>query len=108
MLTRPLPSYLKIGACRHGDRCSRKHTRPQFSQTLVIQNMYQNPAHIPGSTSNPHLRPAGAAPLDANPTSGLSDTELEEYFNQFCESRPDVCGLFSENPSVSEWPRARP
>ncbi|KAL8276725.1 hypothetical protein RQP46_010904 [Phenoliferia psychrophenolica] len=79
--------YLKIGACRHGDRCSRKHTRPQFSQTLVIQNMYQNPAHIPGTTSNPHLRPAGSEPIQAlNPAaSGLSDKELEEYFNQFYE-----------------------
>jgi len=37
--------YLKIGACRHGDRCSRKHIKPQFSQTVVIQNMWSNPAH---------------------------------------------------------------
>ncbi|KAK4702817.1 splicing factor U2AF 35 kDa subunit, partial [Phenoliferia sp. Uapishka_3] len=59
--------------------------RPQFSQTLVIQNMYQNPAHIPGTTSNPHLRPQGSAPLDANPASGLSEKELDEYFNQFYE-----------------------
>merc|ERR1712227_997566 len=35
--------YLKIGACRHGERCSRKHIKPQYSQTIVILNMYTNP-----------------------------------------------------------------
>ncbi|KAJ9596127.1 hypothetical protein L9F63_012711, partial [Diploptera punctata] len=24
--------YFKIGACRHGDRCSRIHNKPTFSQ----------------------------------------------------------------------------
>lgn len=24
--------YFKIGACRHGDRCSRLHNKPTFSQ----------------------------------------------------------------------------
>jgi len=77
--------YLKIGACRHGDRCSRKHIKPQFSQTLVIQNMYQNPSHAPGTTSNPHLRPPGSAPPDPNPSSALNEQELKEYFDQFYE-----------------------
>ena len=31
-------------ACRHGDRCSRLHNKPTISQTLLLQNMYQNPA----------------------------------------------------------------
>ena len=37
--------YLKIGACRHGDKCSRKHIKPQFSQTILLANVYNNPAH---------------------------------------------------------------
>ncbi|KAI7875900.1 RNA-binding domain-containing protein [Lichtheimia hyalospora FSU 10163] len=37
--------YFKIGACRHGERCSRKHVKPTFSQTILIANMYKNPAH---------------------------------------------------------------
>ncbi|KAI9485874.1 MAG: hypothetical protein EXX96DRAFT_476012 [Benjaminiella poitrasii] len=41
--------YFKIGACRHGDRCSRKHVKPTFSQTLLIANMYKNPAHDPNN-----------------------------------------------------------
>ncbi|KAL4246013.1 U2 auxiliary factor small subunit [Abortiporus biennis] len=39
--------YYKIGACRHGDRCSRKHIKPSFSQTILLPNVYHNPAHDP-------------------------------------------------------------
>lgn len=31
--------YCKIGACRHGDKCSKKHIRPLSSHTIVIYNM---------------------------------------------------------------------
>ncbi|CAE7192341.1 unnamed protein product [Rhizoctonia solani] len=42
--------YYKIGACRHGDRCSRKHIRPPFSQTILLPNVYHNPAHNPNAS----------------------------------------------------------
>ncbi|CEP00477.1 RNA recognition motif containing protein [Plasmodiophora brassicae] len=38
------PFYFKIGACRHGNRCSRMHVRPNFSQTVLIPHLY-NPPH---------------------------------------------------------------
>jgi splicing factor U2AF 35 kDa subunit len=37
------PFYFKIGACRHGDRCSRQHHKPPFSQTILIKHMWTNP-----------------------------------------------------------------
>ena len=37
------PFYFKIGACRHGDRCSRLHNRPVISETILFKNMYINP-----------------------------------------------------------------
>jgi splicing factor U2AF subunit len=37
------PFYNKIGACRHGERCSRVHNKPTFSQTVVIPHMYNSP-----------------------------------------------------------------
>jgi splicing factor U2AF 35 kDa subunit len=37
------PFYFKIGACRHGDRCSRQHNKPIISQTLLIPHMYVAP-----------------------------------------------------------------
>eukprot|EP00475_Leptophrys_vorax_P039281 TRINITY_DN706_c1_g1_i1.p2 TRINITY_DN706_c1_g1~~TRINITY_DN706_c1_g1_i1.p2 ORF type:complete len:304 (-),score=64.03 TRINITY_DN706_c1_g1_i1:1487-2350(-) len=41
------PFYFKIGACRHGNRCSRTHVRPNFSQTILIPNMYTPPPPLP-------------------------------------------------------------
>jgi hypothetical protein len=35
--------YFKIGACRHGDRCSRLHSRPMISPMILLSNMYQWP-----------------------------------------------------------------
>ena len=37
------PFYHKIGACRHGERCSRLHNKPTFSQTILLSHMYQSP-----------------------------------------------------------------
>ena len=45
--------YYKIGACRHGDRCSRKHVKPSYSQTVLLPNLYQNPAYDAKNKMNP-------------------------------------------------------
>lgn len=37
------PFYFKIGACRHGDKCSRQHHRPPFSETIIVKHMWNNP-----------------------------------------------------------------
>ncbi|OII77350.1 U2 SNRNP auxiliary factor small subunit [Cryptosporidium andersoni] len=36
------PFYWKIGACRHGDQCSRSHYKPTNSPTVIIRHMYEN------------------------------------------------------------------
>lgn len=48
--------YCKIGACRHGDKCSKKHIRPVRSNTIVLYNML----HIP--------------------TSGLDQSSFEDFY----------------------------
>ncbi|GBG33024.1 Splicing factor U2AF 35 kDa subunit [Hondaea fermentalgiana] len=35
--------YIKMGVCRHGDKCDRAHNKPAFSQTVMIPGMYPNP-----------------------------------------------------------------
>jgi splicing factor U2AF subunit len=45
--------YFKIGACRHGETCSRKHVKPQYSPTVLLPNMYLNPANDPTCTLTP-------------------------------------------------------
>jgi len=37
------PFYFKIGCCRHGDKCSRKHDRPAFSPTILIKHIFRHP-----------------------------------------------------------------
>lgn len=56
--------YFKIGACRHGDRCSRRHVQPTRSKTILLSNLYQNPRHL-----DPHCR--------------LSDAQLQQQFDEF-------------------------
>ncbi|KMZ69098.1 Splicing factor U2af 38 kDa subunit [Zostera marina] len=65
------PFYFKIGACRHGDRCSRLHNRPTISPTLLLSNMYQRPDVI-----TPGVDPQGQ-PIDPN--------KIQEHFEDFYE-----------------------
>ncbi|XP_070388744.1 U2 small nuclear ribonucleoprotein auxiliary factor 35 kDa subunit-related protein 2-like isoform X1 [Dermacentor albipictus] len=38
----PCPFYLKTGACRFGDWCSRAHPRPVVSRTLLLRGLYSH------------------------------------------------------------------
>lgn len=70
--------YFKIGACRHGDRCSRLHNKPTFSQTILLQNMFQNPNN---QTQNP-----GIQPLTTEEEQRRFDTFFEDVFVE-CEEK---------------------
>uniref|UniRef100_A0A6V2TA99 C3H1-type domain-containing protein n=1 Tax=Emiliania huxleyi TaxID=2903 RepID=A0A6V2TA99_EMIHU len=64
------PFYLKMGACRHGDRCSRIHNRPILSQTVLLQNMYLPPPQQYDPMGNPLPQ---------------SEEELQDHFEEFYE-----------------------
>merc|ERR1712117_945589 len=64
--------YFKIGACRHGERCSRIHNKPTFSQTIVLQNLYINPQNSAKSADGSHL-------------ANVSDEEMQEHYDNFLE-----------------------
>ena len=72
--------YFKIGACRHGDKCSRLHNKPTFSQTLLLQNMFQNP-------QNQAATQDGKETLVIPGTSAniMSDVEAQEHYDTFFE-----------------------
>lgn len=36
--------FTKIGACRHGEKCSRKHLKPAVLCTILIPNFYVSPS----------------------------------------------------------------
>lgn len=71
------PFYFKIGACRHGDRCSRLHTKPSISPTLVLSNMYQRPDMI-----TPGVDPQGQ-PLDPR--------QIQRHFEVYIYICVSVC-----------------
>uniref|UniRef100_A0A673J4Y1 C3H1-type domain-containing protein n=1 Tax=Sinocyclocheilus rhinocerous TaxID=307959 RepID=A0A673J4Y1_9TELE len=53
--------YLKIGACRHGDRCSRLHNKPTFNahfvfHTIVLMNIYCNTQNSAQSADGLHCK----------------------------------------------------
>ncbi|CAG9465158.1 unnamed protein product [Pedinophyceae sp. YPF-701] len=74
------PFYLKIGACRHGDRCSRMHNVPSISQSILIRNLYQNPVLT---------QPAGpdGLPLPIDTNEKLEDFEdfYEDVFEELAK-----------------------
>jgi splicing factor U2AF subunit len=64
------PFYFKIGACRHGERCSRLHNKPTFSQTITLKHIYINPQNSAQTADGSHL-------------TGVSDLEAQEHFDEF-------------------------
>ena len=64
------PFYLKMGACRHGDRCSRIHNRPILLQTILLQNMFLPPPQQYGQDGLP-------IPQD--------EDDLQDHFEDFYE-----------------------
>lgn len=66
------PFYWKIGACRHGERCTRLHNKPTNSQSLLIPHMFPNPR------CTPLMDPNG------NPIQ-FTDDFLQDHFEDFLE-----------------------
>ncbi|KAI0985958.1 hypothetical protein GJ496_005113 [Pomphorhynchus laevis] len=64
--------YFKIGACRHGEKCSRVHNKPAFSQTVVMKNLYLNPRHT---------NRISGKPLNED----MSEEDEQHHFNEFYE-----------------------
>ncbi|KAK6130567.1 hypothetical protein DH2020_035659 [Rehmannia glutinosa] len=81
------PFYFKIGACRHGDRCSRLHNRPTISPTLLLSNMYQRPDMITPGVD------AQGQPIEAR--------KIQEHFEDFFEDIYEELRKFGEIESLN-------
>ena len=72
------PFYFKIGACRHGDRCSRQHNKPTISPTILLPHLYVNPA-LPATAE-------GTAILDGSaPAPVMDPAAAQAHFEAFYE-----------------------
>lgn len=62
--------YFKIGACRHGEKCTKTHNVPSFSQTVLLRNLYLSPIN---SAQNALTRDQ------------ITDDELQRHFDDTYE-----------------------
>ena len=74
------PFYFKIGACRHGDRCSRQHNKPTISPTLLLPHLYVNPALPAGGAEGGSGDGSGAPPAPA-----MDPAAAQAHFEAFYE-----------------------
>ncbi|KAF5401031.1 hypothetical protein P879_00735 [Paragonimus westermani] len=63
--------YFKIGACRHGEQCSRLHNKPSFGQTILLQNLYIAPQNTAQSADGSHIN--------------LTEVQAQQIFDEFFE-----------------------
>ena len=62
--------YFKIGACRHGLKCTKLHNMPAFSQTVLLKHLYLSPLN---SIQN------------AGERSNYTEDELQQHFDDTYE-----------------------
>lgn len=82
------PFYFKIGACRHGDRCSRLHTKPSISPTLLLSNMYQRPDML----TTPAVDPQGQS---------LDPRKIQDNFEDFYEDLYEELSKYGQIESLN-------
>uniref|UniRef100_A0A914Y7L1 C3H1-type domain-containing protein n=2 Tax=Panagrolaimus superbus TaxID=310955 RepID=A0A914Y7L1_9BILA len=67
--------YKRIGACRHGLKCSRLHIPPEKSKSIMIRNLYR------------HVQPLTAQIASSSPDSlGIFEDFYEEVFKEIDEA----------------------
>ena len=91
------------GACTHGDRCSRIHNKPTFSQTVLLSNLYINPQNSAKTADGSHL-------------ANVTNEEMQEHYDNFfedvfveCEDKYGQVGTFNsllrvKCPSTNAFP----
>ncbi|CAA3014686.1 Splicing factor U2af small subunit B [Olea europaea subsp. europaea] len=82
-----LPVLLQDWACRHGDRCSRLHTKPSISPTIVLVNTYQCPDMI-----TPGLDPQGQP---------LHPKQIQNHFEDFYQDLFEEMSKYGDLQSLN-------
>ncbi|CAK9136857.1 unnamed protein product [Ilex paraguariensis] len=97
------PFYFKIGACRHGDRCSRLHTKPSVSPTLLLSNMLHTKPSVSPTLllSNMYQRPDMITPgVDAQ-GQPIDPEKMQEHFEDFYEDLFEELSKYGEIESLN-------
>ena len=83
--TKQCPFYFKIGACRHGDRCSRAHNKPSISPTVLLHNLWRSPAAEAAAQAAAVAAETGLPPPPPKPLTHDEERRAQEDFEDFYE-----------------------
>ncbi|ODQ78108.1 hypothetical protein BABINDRAFT_9710 [Babjeviella inositovora NRRL Y-12698] len=89
--------YYKIGACRHGAKCSRKHIQPASSHTVLCPNFFQNPLYaeqLAHRQLEKEKEDTTGAPTLLPFASKLDPSKLQQDFDAFYK---DLCVELATN-----------
>ena len=89
------PFYFKIGACRHGDRCSRTHHKPAFSPTILIKHIFRHPVR------EAELRALATGQDSKAVGMQVDESKAEEDFLLFFENMYEELGKFGRLECLS-------
>ncbi|OIW11324.1 hypothetical protein TanjilG_20473 [Lupinus angustifolius] len=95
------PFYFKIGACRHGDRCSRLHTKPTISPTILLSNMYQRPdmnINVNLNVTDPNQPPLSEPPQSQ---SSLDPDKVQDHFEDFYQDLFEELSKYGQIQSLN-------
>jgi splicing factor U2AF 35 kDa subunit len=87
--------YYKIGACRHGDKCTKLHNVPAFSQTVLLRNLYLSPINSCKSAAEREQYTNDELQKHFDETYEELFVELEEKYGELEEL--NICENMSEH-----------
>ena len=90
------PFYFKIGACRHGDRCSRAHNKPSVSPTVLLHNLWRSPAAEAAAEAAAAAADSGLPPPPPKPLTPDEERRAQADFEDFYEDVFEELAQFGE------------
>jgi splicing factor U2AF subunit len=99
--------YFKIGACRHGEKCSKVHNKPTFSQTVLLKNLYLNPLNSSQTADKSYLNSMTEEDLQRHFDDVFEElfVELESQYGEIEEM--NICDNLSEHLAGNTYVKFR-
>lgn len=99
--------YFKIGACRHGEKCSKVHNKPTFSQTVLLKNLYLNPLNSSQTADKSFLNSMTEEDLQKHFDDVFEElfVELESQYGEIEEM--NICDNLSEHLAGNTYVKFR-
>lgn len=95
--------YTRIGACRHGEKCTKKHLRPTSTKTILIPNLYQNPRFDLEEYLKPNKKHHLAKKRKTeNKKDGEADAKIKHEPRDDVKDNEEVIAVDEDNKKLNE------